>query len=147
METRVLNDQFKKWAEEVINEQNDLWNIKNGHVRIAYLESDVEKKDGKERLVYGQCEKVQPKNKWAIDYDFTITLYRPNILGMSEEQVKVLLFHELLHVGIDRDKDGGEVYSIRKHDLSDFRVIVEKYGPNWATGPKDGNLFAVNENE
>ena len=51
MEIRVLNDQFKKWAEEVINEQDDLWNIKNGHVRIAYLESDVEKKSGFMRVL------------------------------------------------------------------------------------------------
>lgn len=56
MEIRVLNDQFKEWAEEVINEQEqDLWNIKNGHVRIAYLESDVEKKDGKERRKRKTC--------------------------------------------------------------------------------------------
>lgn len=29
--------------------------------------------------------------------------------------------------------DGGEVYSVKKHDLEDFKVIIDKYGTDWAT--------------
>ena len=51
---------------------------------------------------------------------------------MSEKQMEVLLFHELLHVGIERGPDGEETYSVNKHDLEDFKVIIDRYGTEWA---------------
>ena len=38
-----------------------------------------------------------------------------------------LLFHELLHVGIDVGEDGAERHSVRPHDLEDFRACVERW--------------------
>lgn len=135
MEARELNRNYQKIAEELIDTEPALAYIKDSRARIAYLQSDSAKKDGKDRVVHGECEKVAPKNKWAIDYDFTITLYFNNNIGMSEAQLRVLMFHELLHVGIDHNSEGGEVYGIRKHDLQDFREIVDRYGVDWAGKP------------
>ena len=70
--------------------------IKDSQVKIIYLESDSTKKDGRERLVLGECEKVAAKNLWAITSDFTITLFMNNLVGFSEEQIKTVMFHELL---------------------------------------------------
>ena len=39
---------------------------------------------------------------------------------------------KLLHIGIDYRQGGEEVYSIRPHDVEDFKVIIEKYGVDWA---------------
>ena len=40
-------------------------------------------------------------------------------------------YAELLHVGIDADENGGERYSVRPHDLEDFRECVDRWGVDW----------------
>ena len=132
MEHRAINKNYERIAQKLIENEAELEYIKNSKARITYLESDSSKKNGPDKLVLGECEKVASKNQWAISSDFTITVYTNNVLGMSEEQIKILLFHELLHVGIDWGTDGGEIYSVKKHDLEDFKIIIDKYGTDWA---------------
>lgn len=132
MEHRTLNENYQRIAEELINTEQDLAYIKDSRVRIAYLESDQNKKSGEDRFVLGECEKVQAKNRWAINYDFTITLFKNNLVGLSAEQIRIVMFHELLHVGIEPGPDGDEIYSVRKHDLEDFKLIIDKYGTDWS---------------
>ena len=136
MEHRAINKNYERIARELIDSEPELDYIKQSRARIIYLESDASKKNGTDRLVYGECEKVASKNQWAISADFTITVYTNNVIGMSEEQIKILLFHELLHVGIDYGTDGGEIYSVKKHDLEDFKVIIDKFGTDWAAVAK-----------
>ena len=95
-----------------------------------YMSSEHEKKSNG-RLVFGQCEKVPDKYKWAVPCDFTITIFEPNVERFSEEQLKALLFHELLHVGIHTDGNE-EVYSIVPHDVEDFRIIIDRFGIDWS---------------
>lgn len=130
-ETRALSEEFTKIGGNLIATMPELQHIKDSRVRIAFLESDYDKRSSC-KSVYGECEKIADKNKWALKADFTITLYAPNIEGFSEKQIAILLFHELLHVGIDYREGGEEVYSIRPHDVEDFKVIIEKYGVDWA---------------
>ena len=132
MEHRKINESYRAAAEKLIAEEPALERIRDSRVKITYLESDMAKKDGRERLVLGECEKVAAKNRWAIASDFTITLFRKNLAGLSEEQVKTVIFHELLHVGIETGEKGEEKYSVRKHDLEDFKEIVDRYGTDWA---------------
>lgn len=132
MEHRSINDNYKNIAEKLIETEPELAYIKKSRVRIAYLESDQAKKSDKEKLVLGECEKVAAKNKWAISYDFTITLFKNNLVGLSAEQIRIVMFHELLHVGIELGADGEEIYSVRKHDLEDFKLIIDKFGTDWA---------------
>lgn len=130
-ETRVLSEEFTRLGGNLIATMSELQHIKDSRVRIAFLESDYDKRSNC-KSVFGECEKIADKNKWALKADFTITLYAPNIEGFSEKQIAILLFHELLHVGIDYREGGEEVYSIRSHDVEDFKVIIEKYGVDWA---------------
>lgn len=133
MEHRTLSENYQRIAEELINTESELQYIKDSRVKIAYLESDSTKKAGEDKLVLGECEKVAAKNKWAINYDFTITLYKNNMIGLSATQIKIVMFHELLHVGIEMGPDGDEFYSVRKHDLEDFKIIIDKFGTDWST--------------
>lgn len=105
MEHRQINENYRAIAEELIQTEAALSYIKDSKVKITYLESDQSKKDGKDKQVLGECEKVAAKNRWAISSDFTITLFKNNIIGMSAEQIKTLLFHELLHIDIDMGTD------------------------------------------
>ena len=132
MEHRKINENYRAIAEQLIESEGELAYIKNSRVKITYLESDQCKKDGKEKLVLGECEKVAAKNRWAISSDFTITLFVNNLVGLSPEQIKIVLFHELLHVGIEPGADGDEIYSVRKHDLEDFKLIIDKFGTDWS---------------
>lgn len=132
MEHRQINENYQRIAESLIDTEQDLAYIKDSRVRIAYLESDQAKKADADKLVLGECEKVQAKNKWAINYDFTITLFKNNLVGLSADQIRIVMFHELLHVGIELGPDGDENYSVRKHDLEDFKLIIDKFGTDWS---------------
>lgn len=134
MEHRHINENYKAIAESLIDKEPELAYIKNSRVKITYLESDSAKKADKDKLVLGECEKVAAKNKWAITSDFTITLFVNNLVGLSPEQIRIVLFHELLHIGIEPDADGDEIYSVRKHDLEDFKSIIDRFGTEWAKG-------------
>lgn len=133
MEHRTLNENYQRIAEELIETEIELKYIKDSRVRIAYLESDSSKKAGEDKLVLGECEKVQAKNKWAINYDFTITLFKNNLVGLTADQIRIVMFHELLHVGIEMGPEGDELYSVRKHDLEDFKIIIDKFGTDWSS--------------
>lgn len=140
MEHRTQNENYKAIAEELIDAEPELKYIKDSRVKIAFLDSDQSKKVDKDKLVLGECEKVAAKNKWAISYDFTITLFTPNLVGLSEAQIRIVLFHELLHVGIEPGPDGDELYSVRKHDLEDFKLIIDRFGTDWASNKKLGSV-------
>ena len=136
MEHRQINKNYEEIAQELIDNEPELAYIKNSRVKIAFLESDQSKKADKDKLVLGECEKVAAKNKWAINYDFTITLFRNNLIGLTLDQIRIVLFHELLHVGIEPGADGDEIYSVVKHDLEDFKTIIDRFGTDWAKNAK-----------
>lgn len=130
MDTRIIEPKIESIANKLIQDQELLEYIRNSEVRIAYLVSDhALKKNGKS--VFGQCEKIQEKYKWTIPYDFTITLFQPNIEHLTADQIEILVFHELLHVGIKEGSDG-EKYKIIPHDLEDFDAIIRRYGIDWS---------------
>lgn len=133
METRCLNEDYARIAQEWIDSDPLFTDIANSQATIVYLSSDYEKKKPQQnKMVEGECEKVQDKNKWAIPADFTITLYEPNLIGKSDEAIRRIIFHELLHVGIEFREDGTEKYFIREHDTEDFKECIDRWGTDWS---------------
>lgn len=133
METRTINEEYALIAHDLIENEAIFTDIANSHATIIYLSSDYEKKKPRQdKVVEGECEKVQDKNKWGIPADFTITLYEPNLIGKSPEAIKRILFHELLHVGIIFCEDGSEKYFIRDHDIEDFKECIDRWGTDWS---------------
>lgn len=130
-DTRRINTIYQEIAENLIKNEKNLQYIHNSQVLITYLSSDNAKMN-KGRPVLGQCEKVPDKYRWAIGADFTITLFEPNIDGRSSEVIKRVLYHELLHVGIKKDKDDNESYTVNPHDCEDFRDCLDRWGVDWA---------------
>jgi predicted metallopeptidase len=123
MDTRIINERYAEIGQELIDSEPELSYIKDLDISIIYLSSEHEKKH-KGKNVLGQCEKIQEKYKWGIPCDFTITVFEPNVEGMTTDQIKILLFHELLHIG----EDG----NIRPHDLEDFKYIIDRFGTDWS---------------
>lgn len=131
MDTRTINEEYAQVGAELIKEEESLIDIANSQATIIFLSSEHAKK-GKDKVVYAQCEKVAEKYKWGIPCDFTITVFEPNVEGFTPEQIKILLFHELLHVGIEFCNDGTENYYIKPHDLEDFKLIIDRFGTEWS---------------
>ena len=131
MESRIIREEYAEMAKKIIDEELLLTDIANSQATIVYLGSDYAK-TSKGKTVFGECEKVADKNKWAIPADFTITVFEPNCVGFTEEQMRILLFHELLHVGIEFLDDESEKYSIKPHDYEDFKIVIDRYGTDWS---------------
>ena len=133
-EIREISEEWTEICKELIENEPELAHLKNGNADIVYLTSAHEKKS-KGRKVFGLTEKVSSKNQWAIPADFTITFYETNIVlnHFTDEQRKILAFHELLHVGMRDD----ETFYTVPHDLEDFRLIVDKYGAFWDKDPTE----------
>lgn len=121
---------YREMAEEVIKEYEELQWLVTSSVRIDYVSSTKDKKT-KGKLVLGECKLVKDVYKLYIPYDFLIIIYEPNIEGLTQEQIKILLYHELLHVDVT-DTEGDPQYNVAPHDIEDFRAVIDKYGLDWA---------------
>jgi hypothetical protein len=129
MDIRKINEEYANIGADLIATEDALEYLRGADVTIIYLESEHEKKENG-KLVHGQCEKIPDKYKWAIPCDFTITVFTPNVERFTEEQIRILLFHELLHIKLD--VDGNETkYSVKPHDVEDFRYIIDRFGMDW----------------
>jgi hypothetical protein len=128
-DNRHISDEYAAIGEMLIANYDEFKDIREAEITIVYLASTQAKKQ-KGKLVFGQCEKIADKYKWGIPADFTITVFEPNIEGFTPEQVEALIFHELLHVGVEDDR-----LFIRPHDIEDFSAVLKKYGVDWATLP------------
>lgn len=130
MDRRKINEYYAEIGQDLIETEPSLNSVKESDVIITYLSSS-QKKMSCGQPVLGQCEKIADKYKWGIPCDFTVTIFEPNIIMLDDDQIRALIHHELLHVGIDTDEDEREKYFIRPHDMVDFRLILEKYGVDW----------------
>lgn len=123
------SEEYTKLARAVIDEHEDLsWIASNA--RIDFLESS-EPKIVKDRTVFGECKLVKEIYQVYIPYDFLIIIYTPNVCCFTDEQKRILLYHELLHVDFKEDKNGSIDFCVRPHDIEDFITIIDKYGLNW----------------
>lgn len=120
--------EYRKLGNSVIRDHEDLHWIREQKIRIGYVSSDNEKKLAGGRLVFAECKKVPDLYQAFIPYDFLIVVYYPNALLFDEDQMEILMYHELLHVGVDAS---GKLYVV-PHDIEDFYKIINQYGMGWA---------------
>ena len=96
-------------------------------ISVDFVTSQKQKKVGKEKIVLAECKKVQEFYKLYCPFDFIIVIYELNCEGLTDEQMQILIWHELLHIGID---ENGNHY-IRPHDIEDFEAIINQHGLHW----------------
>ncbi|MBP3880035.1 MAG: hypothetical protein J6D46_06940 [Lachnospiraceae bacterium] len=130
IETAWQSEEIAHMAYKVIENRPDLRWIPAAGISIGFLESDRrKKKNGRDCLA--ECIKVKDLYKVYIPHDFLIVVYKPNVSGLSGHQMEILLYHELLHLGMD--DTGEEVrYIVNPHDVEDFRAVIDRYGIDWA---------------
>lgn len=132
---------YARIGQELIDTEDALEHIRENEIRIRYLESN--KPAGKsKRITLGKCMHIKEKTRSVFEAlgwkkeeipDFCIIIYKERIHGFQPEQLRILIFHELLHIGVKEDSDTGEItlFSV-KHDLEDFRYIIDTFGSDWA---------------
>ena len=130
MEKRLIREEYKQIGEDLILTAPELDKIRESGVNIVFLGSDYEKKS-QGRVVFGGCEKIPGKYRWAIDYDMAIIVYEPNVERFTPDQLRILILHELMHIGVNEDGNE-ETYFIVPHDVEDFRSIIDNYGIDWS---------------
>lgn len=123
-----LSEEYADIGNKIIN--SILPELKD--VSIAFLVSSEEKKKVT-KLVCGECIKVNKKTyDWCCPFDFMIVIYENNIAYFNEEQKKILVEHELRHIGIDEETGNETKYYIVPHDIEEFDEIIKKYGLRWS---------------
>lgn len=106
--------------------------------RILFIENMEDKKKKNNKIVYAQISKVPGKWEDIIYqvtgkyFEYTLEIFKENIINMSREQIIALIYHELRHIQLVQ-KEGGPDIDIVGHDVEDWLNMVEKLGLNWAS--------------
>lgn len=119
------DDEMKSLGEQIIVKVPGMAYINEFDIKVGYVKSYERKsKDG--RSILGECRKVSKIYGAYLPFDFIITFYEPNMAMLSEDQVKILMWHELKHIGI-----GDRGFIINPHDVEDFFDITDEHGTRW----------------
>lgn len=114
----------------LIRELPEFADLLESEVRIAYLSSGKEKIKN-HKIVFAECCKVEERYFWCCKYDFFIVVYEPNVADFTEEQLEILIRHELHHVGIEYTDQGIKYYAA-PHDVEEFWAIIREHGIDWS---------------
>lgn len=124
-----ISEDYTRMGEEVMKAVPELRHLLKDDVRIGFGRSGRRKTHGG-KVVLGECKKADEfYGEWC-PYDFLIIIYEANCAGLDDDQMRILMEHELLHVGV-KYEDNEPTYYVRPHDYDDFKQITRKYGPDW----------------
>lgn len=101
---------------------------------LLWRKNLAEDRDG--HLMLGKCVKASDMHRQLHDSDFAILLNKDAWDELSPSQREALIDHELSHADLSldeegepkRDESGAVVWRTRKHDLEEFRAVVERRG-------------------
>jgi hypothetical protein len=128
----AISDMYSEWAEQIIKDK--IPDILDAGISVGFISSAKQKKHGRIKLVLGECKKVDELHKLFCPYDFLIIIYDRNCEGLTDEQMQILIWHELEHIGID---DNGEFF-VKPHDVEEFDNIISEHGLHWQDGDTHG---------
>jgi len=126
-----ITEPYRIMEELIATRRADLKDVKIG---IAWRLGWRPDADG--RRILGQCRKRGDLDRELDEWDFIIMLNEDAWPTFSDRQKEREMFHELGHAQLSldtngepkRDDRGRLVCRIRKHDIQDFRDVVEIYG-------------------
>ena len=105
-------------------------------VTIGFAWNTSWRPDADGRRTLGRCIKRRDLDRELDKYDFIIQLNKDAWPTFNDQQKERLIFHELEHAQVVTDKDGqlmrddrGRLVTrIKKHDIEDFKCVMECYG-------------------
>lgn len=137
-----VSDELKEFGEKIISKRPELHFINEYGIKVGYVISYEAKRD-KGRSVNADCRKVNGPYQAYLPFDFVITFYEPNVYHMTDNQKKILMLHELRHIGI-----GVRGLRIENHDIEDFYSLLQEFGMQWNDINQDViDILAGGDNE
>jgi hypothetical protein len=126
-----LTEPYEIMESIIAGDRADLCELKFG---IAWKRGWKADADG--LLPLGKCCKSTEIMREIGEFDFVMLLNEKAWASMEPQQKVRLVFHELCHAEIAKDENGEDkhdekgrlVTRIRKHNIEDFREVVEKFG-------------------
>lgn len=120
-----VSDKLQELGNKVIDKIAELAYIRDFDIKIGYVLS-YERKVNKGKVVFADTRKVNGPYQAYLPFDILITFYEPNIGILSENQQKIVMWHELRHIDI-----GPKGVTIRPHEVDDWKSILREYGIDW----------------
>ena len=122
----VQSDELRDIAEKVMSEKG----IDLSMAKIEYflVYPNVSKK------VAGMCVRTSRELKYFSEFDYLVEMSGDLWDNLSDEVRYLLMYHELMHIyPIYNEKKDEWRFSLRRHDIEDFRSIVGPHGVDWLT--------------
>ena len=125
-------------AYKLLDKVRDQWHedLYGAKIALAYRKRLKRDKDG--ILMLGRCVKVGDLQKELSPFDFVIALNREvwQESAFDDKKKMAILDHELCHATVSLNKDlertndekGRTCYRLRRHDIEEFRSVVEHHG-------------------
>lgn len=83
------------------------------------------------KTVAGKCIKTSNEVRFMTGKHYIIEFSGDLWVQLDDETKELLMYHELLHIQIDTNKQGDFVYKVRDHNVKDFIEIISKHGVDW----------------
>jgi len=123
---KIMEDLRRRWHDE----------IEEARIALAWRKETNPDADG--HLVLGRCVKLSDLHREAMQLDFVIVLNKQvwDDERFGLEKKRALIDHELCHAAVAEDEDGDHkkyedgktVFRTRKHDIEEFRCIIDRHG-------------------
>lgn len=133
-----IDEEAEKIATRLLEKFSDEFDVILSYdIKIGYVKSMESKKKG-DKLVYGDCKKVNDVYSAFLPFDFIITTYERNTGLLDKNQLAIVIYHELKHVGI-----GPKGLRIEEHDFEEFFEVANKFGVSWDIDSDLPNIWEV----
>ncbi len=119
------SESLQELGNKVLDKIAELSYIRDFDIKIGYVLS-YERKVNKGKVVFADTRKVNGPYQAYLPFDILITFYEPNVSILSENQQKIVMWHELRHIDI-----GPKGVTIRPHEVDDWKSILREYGIDW----------------
>lgn len=124
-----VSEEMRELAAQVIEENPEDFDwIDYDNIKIGFLESD-RAKHSKGCRIHGECKKANSEVRALTGCTFIIKFYEPNIAYMTDDQRRILMYHELLHATM---MNGNPAIMPHDYIIGDFKKVIDKYGIEWA---------------
>ena len=87
---------------------------------IVFVVDEESKPKSKGKSVYARTQRMSALNQFLTGYTHVIVFFASNIEHLTNRQLTLLLYHELLHIG--------EEGKLQGHDVEEFGEIVDTFG-------------------
>lgn len=124
-EEYYLSDEYQALGAEVLAKKRP--ELLELGISVGFVSCTKKKTKGRTHIVFGECKKTQDLYKVFCPYDFLIIIYDQNCAAFNDDQMRTLLWHELLHIEIP---EKGKPY-VRPHDVEEFDEIIQECGLRW----------------